>query len=575
MLAEAEKRDHRKLGAELDLFSFPDELGSGLRGLPPQGRRHQAGDGGLRPAAAHRGGLPVRRHPAHHQAGAVRDLRAPALLRRHDVPAHGDGGRGLLPQGHELPDAQPDLPVARAVLPRAAAAAVRVRLGLPLREVRRRARPDPGARPDHGRLALLRHCRSRRPTRSSTCWRSSSGCSRTSGSTTSTSSCRPATTPSDKFIGSRRAVGQVATKVLEDAATETGLELVPDPGGAAYYGPKISVQARDAIGRTWQMSTVQYDFNQPARFGLEYQAADGTRQQPVMIHSAKFGSIERFLGVLVEHYAGAFPPWLAPVQVVGIPITDEHVAYLDEVAARLRARGIRVEVDDFRRPHAEEDPQRAEAEGAVHADRGRRGRGQGRGLASAIATASRRTACRSTTRSRRSWRRSRDPGCPGLSRRARRSWSRRRAAPDARAALDAAPDGLHQRRAGHGGARRLPVLPHPDRSTTASRWSCARGATVYAVLNLHPYNPGHLMVVPYRHVADLEDLTADETAELVDFTPRGGGRDPVGVVAARLQRRAQPGHVGGRLAGRPPAPARRAALGRRRQLHHRASRRPR
>jgi threonyl-tRNA synthetase len=137
----------------------------------------------------------------------------------------------------------------------------------------------------------------------------------------------------------------VATKVLEDAATETGLELVPDPGGAAYYGPKISVQARDAIGRTWQMSTVQYDFNQPARFELEYQAADGSRQQPVMIHSAKFGSIERFLGVLVEHYAGAFPPWLAPVQVVGIPITDEHIHYLDTVAARLREQRIRVEVD--------------------------------------------------------------------------------------------------------------------------------------------------------------------------------------------------------------------------------------
>jgi threonyl-tRNA synthetase len=149
---------------------------------------------------------------------------------------------------------------------------------------------------------------------------------------------------SDKFIGSDEE-WELATKVLEDAARETGLELVPDPGGAAFYGPKVSVQARDAIGRTWQMSTIQYDFNQPARFGLEYQAADGTRQRPVMIHSAKFGSIERFLGVLVEHYAGAFPPWLAPVQVVGIPITDEHVPYLREVADRLAARGVRVEVD--------------------------------------------------------------------------------------------------------------------------------------------------------------------------------------------------------------------------------------
>ena len=107
---------------------------------------------------------------------------------------------------------------------------------------------------------------------------------------------------------------------------------MPDPGGAAYYGPKISVQARDAIGRTWQMSTIQYDFNQPRGFGLEYQAADGSRQRPVMIHSAKFGSIERFIGVLVEHYAGAFPPWLAPVQVQGIPIAERHHDYLREVA---------------------------------------------------------------------------------------------------------------------------------------------------------------------------------------------------------------------------------------------------
>jgi threonyl-tRNA synthetase len=128
-------------------------------------------------------------------------------------------------------------------------------------------------------------------------------------------------------------------------ATETGLDLVDDPGGAAFYGPKISVQCRDAIGRTWQMSTIQYDFNQPQGFDLQYQAADGTRQQPVMIHSAKFGSIERFFGVLVEHYAGAFPPWLAPVQVVGIPVTDDHVPYLDEVATKLRAHGVRIEVD--------------------------------------------------------------------------------------------------------------------------------------------------------------------------------------------------------------------------------------
>ena len=149
----------------------------------------------------------------------------------------------------------------------------------------------------------------------------------------------------DKFIGSDEQWAE-ATSVLEEVAQETGLELVPDPGGAAFYGPKISVQARDAIGRTWQMSTVQLDFNQPERFGLEYVAADGSRKQPVMIHSAKFGSIERFLGVLTEHYAGAFPVWLAPVQVTCIPVADEFNDYLAEVADQLRAAGVRVEIDD-------------------------------------------------------------------------------------------------------------------------------------------------------------------------------------------------------------------------------------
>lgn len=149
----------------------------------------------------------------------------------------------------------------------------------------------------------------------------------------------------DKFVGSEEDWA-VATKVLEDVAIDSGLELVPDPGGAAFYGPKISVQAKDAIGRTWQMSTIQYDFNQPARFELEYNGADGAKHQPVMIHSAKFGSLERFFGVLVEHYAGAFPPWLAPVQVEAIPIAERHVDYLYDIARRMKVQGLRVEVDD-------------------------------------------------------------------------------------------------------------------------------------------------------------------------------------------------------------------------------------
>jgi len=148
----------------------------------------------------------------------------------------------------------------------------------------------------------------------------------------------------EKSVGSAED-WELATNTLAEVAAASGLQLVPDPGGAAFYGPKISVQAKDALGRTWQMSTIQLDFNFPNRFELEYTAADGTRQRPVMIHRALFGSIERFFGILTEHYAGAFPAWLSPVQVVGIPIADEHVRYLDEVAAQLKSHGIRMEVD--------------------------------------------------------------------------------------------------------------------------------------------------------------------------------------------------------------------------------------
>ena len=163
----------------------------------------------------------------------------------------------------------------------------------------------------------------------------------------------------------------MATDALREAAEASGLELVLDPGGAAFYAPKISVQVKDAIGRTWQMSTIQVDFMEPDLFGLEYTAADGSRQRPVMIHRALFGSIERFFGILTEHYAGAFPAWLAPVQVVAIPVTDDQHGYVADVAEQLRARDVRVEVDagddrmqkKIRTAHA--------GQGAVHAARGR------------------------------------------------------------------------------------------------------------------------------------------------------------------------------------------------------------
>ena len=148
----------------------------------------------------------------------------------------------------------------------------------------------------------------------------------------------------NKYIGDDE-IWERSTNILESVAKKSGLELVPDPAGAAFYGPKISVQARDAIGRTWQMSTVQLDFNLPERFDLTYTSSDGSKKRPVMIHRALFGSIERFFGVLLEHYAGAFPAWLAPHQVVGIPVADAFADHLEDVVGALRERGIRAEVD--------------------------------------------------------------------------------------------------------------------------------------------------------------------------------------------------------------------------------------
>ena len=136
-----------------------------------------------------------------------------------------------------------------------------------------------------------------------------------------------------------------ATEALREAAMKQGLELVLDEGGAAFYGPKISVQAKDAIGRTWQMSTIQVDFQLPQRFDLEFAAADGSKQRPVMIHRALFGSIERFFGVLTEHYSGAFPPWLAPVQVMGIPVAEAFNDHLVKVVKEMKAAGIRADID--------------------------------------------------------------------------------------------------------------------------------------------------------------------------------------------------------------------------------------
>jgi len=342
-LAEAERRDHRKLGAELDLFSFPDEIGSGLPVFHPKGgvvkremedyvRRRHIEEGFDYVGTPHISKAQLFETSGHLPYYA--DTMFPAMdfenaqyyLKAMNCPMHNlifsSRGRSY----RELPLRLFEFgSVYRYEKSGVIHGLTRVR-GFAQDDSHSYVTPEQAPGEIRHLLAFVL------------------GLLRDFGLDDYylELSTRGA---SEKFIGSDEEWA-VATSVLEDAARETGLELVADPGGAAFYGPKISVQARDAIGRTWQMSTIQYDFNQPARFGLEFSAADGTRQQPVMIHSAKFGSIERFMGVLTEHYAGAFPAWLAPVQVVGIPITDEQVPYLTDVALQLRARGIRVEIDD-------------------------------------------------------------------------------------------------------------------------------------------------------------------------------------------------------------------------------------
>ena len=346
-LAEAERRDHRRLGAELDLFSFPDEIGSGLAVFHPKGgvvkremedyvRRRHIEEGFDYVGTPHitkahvfelSGHLP---YYADTMFPPMELENAQYYLKAMNCPMHNLIFRSRGRSYRELPLRMFEFgSVYRYEKSGVVHGLTRVR-GLTQDDSHSYVTPEQAPGEIRHLLAFVL------------------GLLRDFGLDDyylelSTRGDDPE--KAAKFVGSEEDWA-VATAVLEDAAEETGLELVPDPGGAAFYGPKISVQARDAIGRTWQMSTIQYDFNQPARFGLEFSAADGTRQQPVMIHSAKFGSIERFLGVLTEHYAGAFPAWLAPVQVVGIPITDEQVPYLTDVALRLKQRGIRVEIDD-------------------------------------------------------------------------------------------------------------------------------------------------------------------------------------------------------------------------------------
>ncbi|AOT57980.1 MULTISPECIES: threonine--tRNA ligase [Streptomyces] len=341
-LAEAEKRDHRKLGAELDLFSFPDELGPGLAVFHPRGgvirkvmedysrRRHEASGYEFvnTPHISKERLFEISGHLPHYAEGmfpAIEFDEQNYRLKAMNCPMHNLVFKARGRSYRELPlrlfefgtvyryeksgvvhgltrsrgFTQDDSHIycTREQMPQELDALLTFVLDL-LR--------------DYGLTEFELELSTR--------------------------------DDSDKFIGSDED-WEEATEALRQAAEKQGLPLVPDPGGAAYYGPKISVQAKDAIGRSWQMSTIQVDFNQPKRFNLEYTAADGSRRQPVMIHRALFGSIERFFGVLLEHYAGAFPAWLAPVQAVGIPVGDAHVEYLHEFAAEAKRKGLRVEVD--------------------------------------------------------------------------------------------------------------------------------------------------------------------------------------------------------------------------------------
>jgi len=355
-LAEAERRDHRKLGAELDLFSFPDELGSGLPVFHPKGgiikreMEDYVRDRHVEEGFQYVGTPHISKDGLFHTSGHLpyyADTMFPAL----HIDEERDEDGNITKQGQEYRLKAMNCPMHNLIF-RGRGRSYRE---LPLRlfefghvyryeksgvvhgltRVRGFAQDD-----SHSYVT-----KEQAPAEVEHLLNFMLSLLKDFGMDDFYLELSTRDPESDKFIGSDEQ-WEEATAVLERVATETGVELVADPGGAAFYGPKISVQAKDAIGRTWQMGTVQYDFNQPARFGLEYQAADGSRQEPVMIHAAKFGSIERFLGVLTEHYAGAFPAWLSPVQVRAIPVAEAFNDYLSEVVAKLKAQGVRVELDD-------------------------------------------------------------------------------------------------------------------------------------------------------------------------------------------------------------------------------------
>jgi threonyl-tRNA synthetase len=350
---EALKRDHRKLGAELDLFSFPEEIGSGLAVFHPKGGIIRAEiENYMRERLL---------------ANDYELVNTPHITKGHlyEISQHLNWYKdGMFPPMHLDEERDADGHVTRQgqdyyLKP----------MNCPMHNLIFRAR---GRSYRELPLRLAEFGTVYRYEKSGTL----SGLTRVRGLTqddahiyVTPEQVKPELTRQLEFVletlrgyglddfylelstrDPEKSVGteeqwDEATETLRQVALESGLDLVADPGGAAFYGPKISVQARDAIGRTWQLSTVQLDFNQPTLFELEYTASDGTKQQPVMIHRALLGSIERFFAILLEHYAGAFPVWLSPVQVVGIPVAEAHEEYLGSVIAQLKALGVRAELD--------------------------------------------------------------------------------------------------------------------------------------------------------------------------------------------------------------------------------------
>ncbi|WP_167045765.1 threonine--tRNA ligase [Salinibacterium sp. ZJ454] len=352
-LEEAAKRDHRRLGAELDLFSFPEELGSGLPVFHPRGgiirtelenysrQRHieegysfvntpHITKGHLYEVSGHldwyREGMfpPMHVDAEYNEDGSIKREGQDYYLKPMNCPMHNLIYRAGAHSYRELPMRLFEFgSVYRYEKSGVIHGLTRVR-GMTQDDAHIYCTRDQmkdelaktltfvlGLLKDYGLDDFYLELSTKDP---------------------------------EKFVGNEE-VWEEATRTLAEVAAESGLDLVPDPGGAAFYGPKISVQARDAIGRTWQMSTIQLDFNLPERFDLEYTAPDGTRQRPVMIHRALFGSIERFFGVLTEHYAGAFPVWLSPVQAVAIPVSEQFNDYLAGIVGQLRAVGVRADVD--------------------------------------------------------------------------------------------------------------------------------------------------------------------------------------------------------------------------------------